>query len=135
MSGYAGGTALALPRPDMEAVTGRDPRLTEVLEGRRSIRRHNDASPMTAQQLGEFLYRTARTRSTWVQDGVELVDRPYPSGGALRPDRTVEQARDELWLLIQPEVYRLLVGERGWTLDAVQAWLARTASAALLPLP
>jgi len=53
--------------------------------------------------------------------------------GALRPDRTVDQARDELWLLIQPEMFLLLIGERGWTLDAVQAWFTRTASAALLP--
>jgi AcrR family transcriptional regulator len=52
--------------------------------------------------------------------------------GALRPGLSVEQARDELWLLIQPEVYRLLVGERGWSLDAVQAWFTRTATAALL---
>ena len=51
---------------------------------------------------------------------------------ALRPGLSVEQARDELWLLIQPEVYRLLVGERGWSLDAVQAWFTRTATAALL---
>jgi AcrR family transcriptional regulator len=53
--------------------------------------------------------------------------------GALRPDLTVEQARDELWLLIQPELWLLLLNERGWSLDAVQAWLTRTASAALLP--
>src|SRR4249920_2584923 len=32
--------------------------------------------------------------------------------GALRPDVPVDRARDELWLLIQPETYRLLVGER-----------------------
>jgi AcrR family transcriptional regulator len=52
--------------------------------------------------------------------------------GALRPDVAVDRARDELWLLIQPEMYRLLVGERGWSLDDVQAWLTRTAAAALL---
>ena len=53
--------------------------------------------------------------------------------GALRPDQTVDQARDELWLLIQPELWLLLVGERGRSLDAVQAWFTRTATAALLP--
>jgi AcrR family transcriptional regulator len=52
--------------------------------------------------------------------------------GALRRGLSVEQARDELWLLIQPELWLLLLGERGWTLDAVQAWFTRTASAALL---
>ena len=53
--------------------------------------------------------------------------------GALRPDLPVEQARDELWLLIQPDLWLLLLNERGWSLDAVQAWFTRTASAALLP--
>ena len=53
--------------------------------------------------------------------------------GALRPGLPVEQARDELWLLIQPELWLLLLGERGWSLDAVQAWFTRTACAALLP--
>jgi AcrR family transcriptional regulator len=53
--------------------------------------------------------------------------------GALRPGLTVDQARDELWLLIQPELWLLLIDERGWSLDAVQAWFTRTATAALLP--
>jgi AcrR family transcriptional regulator len=55
--------------------------------------------------------------------------------GALRAGLPVERARDELWLLIQPENYRLLVGERGWTLDQLQDWLARSATAALLGPP
>jgi AcrR family transcriptional regulator len=55
--------------------------------------------------------------------------------GALRAGLPVERARDELWLLIQPESYRLLVGERGWTLDQVEDWLARSATAALLGPP
>jgi AcrR family transcriptional regulator len=55
------------------------------------------------------------------------------SVGALRPGLDVDHARDELWLLIQPENYRLLVGERGWSLNDVEAWLARSARAALLP--
>jgi hypothetical protein len=55
------------------------------------------------------------------------------SVGALRPGLDVDRARDELWLLIQPEMYRLLTGDRGWSAEEVQDWLARTASSALLP--
>jgi AcrR family transcriptional regulator len=55
------------------------------------------------------------------------------SVGALQPGLDVNRACDELWLLIQPENYRLLVGERGWSSDDVEAWLARSARAALLP--
>lgn len=55
--------------------------------------------------------------------------------GALRSGLSAERARDELWLLIQPETHRLLLVERGWDLDAVQDWLARTAAAVLLDPP
>jgi SagB-type dehydrogenase family enzyme len=67
----------------MEVVAARDLSLTQVLETRRSLHRHDDMSPLTAEQLGEFLYRTARTRGVRTYQGVELTDRPYPSGGAL----------------------------------------------------
>lgn len=55
--------------------------------------------------------------------------------GGLRRGLAVDRARDELWLLIQPETYRLLVGERGWNPDDLEEWLARTATAALLDPP
>ncbi|MET9588145.1 SagB family peptide dehydrogenase [Streptomyces sp. NPDC006539] len=78
-----GGPVIPLPRPDLPRVSAGDPSLTEVLERRRSVRTHDHAEPITAAQLGEFLFRTARTRRIWTQGGVELADRPYPSGGAL----------------------------------------------------
>jgi hypothetical protein len=53
--------------------------------------------------------------------------------GALRPDLPVERAADEVWLLIQPEIHRLLTVERGWPLDEVERWLARALADALLP--
>ena len=52
--------------------------------------------------------------------------------GALRPGLDVERARDILWTLIAPEVYSLLVVERGWSLDDYEAWLATTMADALL---
>jgi len=79
----AKGPRVPLHRPDLDTVAARDPRLTDVLENRRSIREHDDSAPLTAAQLGEFLYRTARTRLIWERDAVELTDRPYPAGGAL----------------------------------------------------
>ena len=57
--------------------------LSEALERRRSTREHDDSAPITADQLGELLYRTTRLRSTFVTaGGQEAADRPYPSGGA-----------------------------------------------------
>lgn len=73
-----------LPVPDLAVVAKNDPPLTEVVEQRRSIREHDDARPITIEQLGELLYRVARTRRTFVgADGQELADRPYPCGGAV----------------------------------------------------
>ncbi|MYS83521.1 SagB family peptide dehydrogenase [Embleya scabrispora] len=75
------GPTIDLPRPDLDLVRRADPSLTEVLEGRRSIRVHDDAAPLTLDRLGEFLYRSARNRAIFHEERQEIGDRPYPSGG------------------------------------------------------
>ncbi|WP_448624771.1 TetR/AcrR family transcriptional regulator [Geodermatophilus sp. URMC 64] len=52
--------------------------------------------------------------------------------GALAPGLTRELARDVVWTLISPEVYRLLVLERGWSSGMYQQWLGECLSAGLL---
>jgi AcrR family transcriptional regulator len=52
--------------------------------------------------------------------------------GALRDGLDPERAGDILWTLISPEVTRMLVEDRGWSLDQWQAWLATTLADALL---
>ncbi|MFI8293033.1 SagB family peptide dehydrogenase [Streptomyces sp. NPDC085614] len=90
--GLAGGTAeapkdarehpdsdavpLVLPVPDLDLVLARDPRLTTVLESRRSVRA-DGGLPLSLAQLGELLYRTARARPA--------AGRPYPSAGSVYP--------------------------------------------------
>jgi oxazoline/thiazoline dehydrogenase len=72
-----------LYRPDMASLIAQDLPFTQVLEERKSQRQHGQP-PITNQQLGEFLYRTARVRSLKVNEATkyELSDRPYPNGGA-----------------------------------------------------
>lgn len=78
------GQPVALFVPDLTAKRTEDPTLTAVLEDRVSTRTFDDARPITVEQLGELLYRTARTRKTQpVGPGEELLSRPYPSGGGL----------------------------------------------------
>jgi SagB-type dehydrogenase family enzyme len=77
------GPALDLHRPDLEALRRTDPTLTTVLEDRRTIRAGDEDNPITAEQLGEFLYRCVRNRKTLVNEGVEYTSRPYPSGGGV----------------------------------------------------
>lgn len=44
--------------------------------------------------------------------------------GALAPGTGVDRATDLLWALGAAEMYRLLVGERGWSPEQYEAWLA-----------
>ena len=46
--------------------------------------------------------------------------------GAIRPDLTVTQAADRLWWYGGPWAYRGLVGQRGWSLDEYEDWLAES---------
>lgn len=76
------GRPVVLPRPDLDRLRRDDSTLTAVLENRRTVRGEH-CKPPTIGQLGEFLYRCARTRRLWEVDGVERASRPYPSGGSM----------------------------------------------------
>ncbi len=52
--------------------------------------------------------------------------------GALAAGVSKEEARDVSWTLISPEVYRMLVFQRGWSHDSYERWLARSLQGALL---
>ena len=73
---------VGLPPPDLQALIARDRTLTDVLESRQSHREFG-ADPMTLPQLGEFLYRVGRIKSRRSGHFGEVIQRPYPSGGAL----------------------------------------------------
>src|SRR5262249_57273338 len=87
-----------LYRPDLEQFAATDRPFTAVLEARRSIRQYGDP-PITARQLGEFLYRVARVRPRAVAEPLggrpyDLTSRPHPRGGAthdLHLDGTVNR--------------------------------------------
>lgn len=73
-----------LPVPDLEQVSGSEPSLTEVVTRRQSIRRYDDAHPVTVGQLAEFLYRVQHTSALRdAGDGQAVGQRPYPAGGQL----------------------------------------------------
>jgi SagB-type dehydrogenase family enzyme len=88
-----------LHRPRWGDLAATDPALVVAMEGRRSMRTYG-SEPVTATELGDLLYRTARVRSLiTLPPGAEsasppegagasrpedptLSDRPYPGGGA-----------------------------------------------------
>ena len=55
--------------------------------------------------------------------------------GVLRPDLDVERATDILWTLVHPNLWQLLVGERGWTPDQYEKWCGDVACSQLLRSP
>jgi SagB-type dehydrogenase family enzyme len=84
------GEAIALDRPDLERLEREDPPLAAVQEARQSIRAYG-ARPLSARQLGEFLYRVGRvadyrearveTRAGPIR--MAFAPRPYPAAGCL----------------------------------------------------
>jgi SagB-type dehydrogenase family enzyme len=81
---------IELYRPDLEKLQREDPPLARVQEERCSIREYG-REPITARQLGEFLYRVARVRdcrdvAIETPHGpltMAFTSRPYPAGGSL----------------------------------------------------
>ena len=51
---------------------------------------------------------------------------------ALRPDLDINRAADILWTLNHPDVWQLLVGQRGWTPEQYEHWFADAARSQLL---
>jgi SagB-type dehydrogenase family enzyme len=80
------GCGVDLPRVDRAEPLTIEDSLPDVLERRRSVRRHG-REPVSLHQLGEFLDRTARVRRVIARDeangiAYEATERPYPSGGS-----------------------------------------------------
>jgi SagB-type dehydrogenase family enzyme len=78
---YGASASIALPRANLEWLSRCDAPLTAVLEHRKSVRRRGRV-PISRQDLGEFLFRTARVRAAFDANGMTCTSRPYPGGGA-----------------------------------------------------
>ncbi len=73
---------IALFRPDLDRLELDDFPFTLVLENRISVREYAE-QPVTAEQVGEFLYRTARVKKIVKNDIQDVSFRAYPGGGAI----------------------------------------------------
>lgn len=65
--------------------------------------------------------------------GQRLIARSFADADALRPPLRERDAADIVHALMSPEVYRLLVIDRGWSPQRYEQWLARTLAEQLLP--
>lgn len=69
------------------------------------------------------------------QQGQGQVARSLARAGALRPKLRERDAADIIHALTLPEVYRLLVCDRGWSPQRYEQWLTDILISQLLPLP
>ena len=60
------------------------------------------------------------------QQGQRLIARSLARAGALLPELRERDAADIVHVLMSPEVYRLLVVDRGWQLERYERWLGAT---------
>jgi hypothetical protein len=77
----------------------------------------------------EALWRLIQTD---FYDNQRVIVASLHARGALRPDLGVARATDVLWALNHPDMWLLLVGERGWTPGQWERWFADTACQQLL---
>ena len=83
------------------------------------------SDPEAASLLAEI----ARQR----QEGQRRVARSLARSGALRPGLRERDAADVIHALASPEVYGLLVLDRGWSGERYERWIASTLADQLLP--
>lgn len=76
------GEAVSLFRPNLMKLKSMDAPFAHVLESRGSLRAQGE-QPLNLQQLGEFLYRSARVRS--VMADADISFRPYSGCGGIYP--------------------------------------------------
>lgn len=67
------------------------------------------------------------------QQGQRRIARSLARAGALRPELRERDAADIIHALLSPELFRLLVIERGWKTGRYRPWLAKTLIDQLLP--
>ena len=77
----------------------------------------------------EALWRLIQTD---FHDNQRVIVESLQARRALRPGLEVTRATDILWTLNHPDVWLLLVGERGWTPEQWEQWFADTTCAQLL---
>jgi len=120
-----------------EVVDEPDPERTLILNARNAcaVKRRiggvlgviRSAAPVDAD--ADALWRLIQTD---FYDNQRVVVESLPAQTALRPGLDVRRATDILWTLNHPDVWLLLVGERGWTPEEWESWFAETSCAQLL---
>jgi len=84
----------------------------------RALRDAASTEPEAREVWEEISERRAANMRMFVDD--------VRATGGLRPGLSVDDAADTVWITNSAEVYTLLTGERGWTPERYERWLADT---------
>jgi AcrR family transcriptional regulator len=132
--------AIPLPdRPHVRALLA-DPDPRQQLSGFAGITRgimtrteplHRILASAAGSDPGAAALLAEQTRHR--QQGQGRIARALARAGALRPELSEREAADIVHALMSPEVYRLLVADRGWSPERYERWLAQTLADQLLP--
>jgi AcrR family transcriptional regulator len=74
----------------------------------------------------------ARIQSDFYENQAAIVQ-SLSTRGALAPGLDVARGADILWTLNHPDLWQLLVAQRGWSAEQWEQWFADTSCAQLLP--
>lgn len=91
---------------------------------------------LIARAAAEVDPEMAEVRDQIEQDrlrGMAILATHLADGGHLRTDVGKAEARDVLWTYNSPELFELLVINRGWSRGRYRAWVHRALVSALLP--
>ena len=118
-----------LDEPDPERQLGRNARNASVVKQRIGgiLKVLRSAAPVDPDAAA--LWRMIQSD---FYDNQRVIVESLQARQALRPGLDVARATDILWALNHPDLWLLLVGERGWTPGQWERWLADTACAQLL---
>lgn len=102
--------------------------LSDVMARAAPVHRLVADAARSEQDAAALLADIARQR----EDGQRRVARSLARSGALRPSLRERDAADIIYALASPELYSLLVFDRGWTGERYQNWMTSILSDQLL---
>jgi AcrR family transcriptional regulator len=109
-------------------------RLALLARNARVVRERTGVLPAIVQQAAPLDPQIAEIWERFQRDlyerGMRAIAKTLQRDGVLTVD--AKTAADVLWTLTHPDLYLLLVHERGWKPDAYERWLAATLRAQLL---
>ncbi|HEV2060180.1 MAG TPA: hypothetical protein VGR11_12555 [Solirubrobacteraceae bacterium] len=130
-------TATASPRAPT-AMCGPDPPLPETFIGAVQVPLAGRIALLTVESVSSFQTATALPRgSTAIRERryrgqTQYIDMLL-ANGPLRSGLTPRDAADTYAALANPESYAFLTGERGWSPERFEHWLADSLTRLLLP--